>query len=226
MEIEKPTVERLDVDNYATWSIRMKALLISKGLWAAIEGDAGIEVRALDQKALACILLYVRDHHLMALASCDTAKSAWEMLKNVYEAKTNARKLLLRRELTMLKMGVSEPLTKYAARAKDIQLQLLATGESVTDTEAALQFLAGLPGAYDMIKTVLTASDSDLAIDTVLPKLMAVEQQMLRPEYSNGDEKALSAKRFNGRNGHGNRPNRHETRTFFFSGRGAQREQG
>ena len=37
---DKPVVERLDVDNYATWSIRMRALLISKGLWGAMTGDS------------------------------------------------------------------------------------------------------------------------------------------------------------------------------------------
>ena len=36
---DKPMVEVLDVDNYATWSIRMRALLISKGLWAAVESS-------------------------------------------------------------------------------------------------------------------------------------------------------------------------------------------
>lgn len=31
-EVERLTVERLDVDNYATWRVRMRFLLISKGL--------------------------------------------------------------------------------------------------------------------------------------------------------------------------------------------------
>ncbi|GAB4815381.1 hypothetical protein N2152v2_002427 [Parachlorella kessleri] len=31
-----PTVELLDVDNYATWRSKMKFLLITKGLWAAV----------------------------------------------------------------------------------------------------------------------------------------------------------------------------------------------
>ena len=35
-EAERPVVERLDVDNYATWRTRMKFLLISKGLRVAL----------------------------------------------------------------------------------------------------------------------------------------------------------------------------------------------
>ena len=38
-EVEKPMVERLDVDNYATWRVRMRFLLISKGLWSAVNGE-------------------------------------------------------------------------------------------------------------------------------------------------------------------------------------------
>ena len=138
-------MERLDVDNYATWSIRMRALLISKGLWTTVE--ASNPEASNDLKALAQIILHVKDHHLMTVGACNTAKEAWTKLKTTYEAKTNARKLLLRRELTTLKMGATEPLTMYAARAKDIQAQMTAAGDEVKDQEVAMQFLAGLPPA-------------------------------------------------------------------------------
>jgi hypothetical protein len=207
----KPAVEMLDADNYGTWSIRMKAMLVSKGLGAAIE-DAAVDA-AVSEKALAQILLYVKDYHLMTLANCNTAKSAWELLKNTYEGRTNARKMLLRRELTMLKMQDGEPLTKYAARARDIQIKLMTAGEDVKDAEAALQFLAGLPAPYDMIRTVLTASDSELAIDTVLPKLVPVEQQT--NQFRNPNENALAARHWNG---NGKQQKDRDTRTCYACG--------
>ena len=36
---DKLVEEKLDVDNYATWSVRMKAYLMVKGLWRAVTGD-------------------------------------------------------------------------------------------------------------------------------------------------------------------------------------------
>lgn len=186
----QPVVERLDVDNYSTWNMRMKALLITKGLWTAVTSAA--PDAALDQKAHAQIILHVKDHHLMTVGNCSSAKDAWETLKNTYEAKTNARKLLLRRELTSLKMGAGEPLTKYAARTKNIQSKLQATGEEAKDQEVALQFLVGLPSTYDMISTVLTAGDSALTVDNVLPKLLSVEQMTTQSERPS--EAALFAK--------------------------------
>jgi len=208
---DKPVVERLDVDNYPTWSIRMRALLISKGLWAD-NPDA-----TQDQKALAQIILHVKDHHLLTVGNCATAKSAWETLKATYTAKNNARKLLLRRELTQLKMGATEPLTMYAARAKDIQAHLTTAGDEVKDQEVAIQFLAGLPPAYGMISTVLTSMDKELKIDEMLPKLLQVEQTA-QPEHSS--EAALFAKPLGGyNNGNGSKQLHKGDRQCYYCGK-------
>ena len=111
----------------------MKYVLISKGLWAAVESDT-VEHEA-DQKALATNGLYVKEHHLSTLERCGTAKRAWMELERVYQAKSNARKLQLRMQLSQLKMGATEPLTKYVSRAKEIQAQLRAAGQDVADTD-------------------------------------------------------------------------------------------
>ena len=210
-------VELLDVDNYAAWSIRMKALLVTKGLWVAIESST-VDA-ALDQKALATIILHVKDHHLQTMGGCSTARQAWNTLRATYEAKSNARKVLLRKELTQLKMG-SEPMTKFFARAKDIQAQLLAAGHAVSDQEVAIQIMAGLPATYDMITTVLLSSDKELSLEDMLPKLLQAEQ-MMQPERAN--EAALYAKpgkgygkRFAGHGQPSGGPPRKETRTCFY----------
>lgn len=187
----QPTIERLDVENYATWSIRMQAFLMVKGLWGAVTGDS--TDATVDKKALAQIILHVKDYHLPTLVGCATSKIAWETLKAMFQAKTNARKLLLRRELTQLKMGATEPLSVYAARAKELQTHLRSAGDEVRDQEVALQFLAGLPPAYGMISTVLTAGDHELKIDGMMPKLMQVEQ-LAEPPVTRFTEAALYAK--------------------------------
>lgn len=188
----KPMVEPLDVDNYVPWSIRMRALLTSKGLWRAVKGDSTDAVE--DQKALAQIILHVKDHHLLTVGSCKTSTIAWNTLEAIYQAQSNARKVQLRRELTQLKMGATEPLTVYAARAKDIQAQLQAAGEDIKDQEVGIQFLAGLPSAYTIINTILTSGDQDLKIDTMLPKLLTVEQATQAQSERPNEEAALIAK--------------------------------
>ena len=109
-DTDKFLVEKLGVGNYATWSIKMKHLLIHKGLWTAVATGEG----ASDEKALALIMLTVQDFHLSTLAECETAKEAWDKLASTYKAKSLARRTMLRKELTSLKMDANEPLTTSA----------------------------------------------------------------------------------------------------------------
>jgi hypothetical protein len=209
--ISVPAIEALDVDNYATWRSKMKFLLVTKGLWTAVTGGAMDEER--DGKALAQIGLHVKDHHLPVLERCTSAKQAWDQLEAVYQAKSNARKRQLRKELSQLKMGALEPLAKYVARAKEIQNQLRATGHEVSDQEVAWALLAGLPPAYETVITVLeTSSDVDVRLDDILPKLLPIEYKMRHEEFpSLSQDAALTAKRYG--NSH-----RQEPRTCYACG--------
>ncbi len=174
------TVELLDANNYGIWCHRMRFHLISKGLWSAITDDDAPADTSL--KALAQIGLYVQKHLLTTIARCATAKEAWDTLEKTYQAKTTARKLLLRRELSALKMGTAESLTEYFARAKDIQDQLCAAGHPVEDQEVAWALLAGLPPAFDTVVTVITTTTEEaMAPDTILPKLLQEEQRHPKP---------------------------------------------
>ena len=190
------TMERLDVDNYGVWSIRMRAELVARGLAVWLTStpapDKPADIAA-DQKAHAHIIQRVKDHHLETLAGLNSAREAWSVLEATYQAKSNARKLTLRKELTQLKMNPGEPLTKYVARARDIQAQLRAAGHTVEDTDLAFTALAGLPDAYETMATVLLATSptKDLRLDDMMPMLLQVEQRL--PTERHGPETALSA---------------------------------
>lgn len=174
-------IEPLDLDNYGTWSKRMKYLLIHKGLWKTTTGEETTEA-SVDQKALALICLNVKDYHLTTLDACKTAKEAWDTLEKIYKARSVARKLQLKKELNNLKKGPSEPLPKYIARAKTIWSDLLATGYDIKSSEVVLSVLAGLPKEYETLVAILEASDKELDLDEVQAKLLHVEQRLTRQE--------------------------------------------
>jgi hypothetical protein len=69
---------------------------------------------------------------------------------------------------------------------------LLATGEKTTESEVIMAVLNGLPKDYEMVVAILEASDAELALDTILPKLLSVEQRLLRREET--DNKAYLAR--------------------------------
>lgn len=162
-DFDKFGIKRLDVDNYATWSTKMRFLLITKGYWTAVEEEG----QDNDAKALALIGLCVEDHHLSTIDKCSTAKEAWETLASIYKAKSIAKVLQLKRELNSLKKETSEPITKYIARAKNIRDQLHAAGHKVDDEDVVLSALAGLPTEYNTLVSILENGDSAPTLDEV-----------------------------------------------------------
>jgi hypothetical protein len=71
---DKIAITPLGADNYATWSICMKALLVHKKLWKGVEDSSANEGDS--ELALALLTLNVQDMHLGAVGACKTAKKA------------------------------------------------------------------------------------------------------------------------------------------------------
>ncbi|PSC67067.1 Retrovirus-related Pol poly from transposon TNT 1-94, partial [Micractinium conductrix] len=94
------------------------------------------------------------------------------------------------------KMAAGEPLTKYFARAKALQDKLLESFPDFKEEDIFWPTVQGLPSTYDTILTIIeNTADAELTLDSVLPKLMQVEQRQRgpdRPDRSN--ETALLAK--------------------------------
>lgn len=218
MADDKLVVELLDVDNYATWSVRMQALLMVKGLWKATTGADSDENRM--EKAHAQIALRVKPHHVLRVMECPTAAAAWEMLRDAFEGKSNARKLLLRQELMQLKMSPAEAVAVYIGRAKDIQTKLRAAGHEVADEDLAFSVMAGLPPAYNVIKTVMMNAAGELSLDDILPKLLQSEL-LMQPERLS--EAALAADTrhpgFKNKPGHPGGQKKKETRKCYYCGK-------
>lgn len=86
---EEFKIAKLSKDNYHAWSIRVKAGLVSKGLWKAIDpgftdGVMTEEQKSNDQKALSFLHLAVDDDHLDDIGESTTAKIAWQTLEDLH----------------------------------------------------------------------------------------------------------------------------------------------
>ena len=181
-------IDKLDTDNYAVWSAKMKAFLIIKDLWGAVSGQGEPKAGA-DEKALAQLSLHVKDHYLHMLSKAKTAAEAWQKLETVYQAKSTARQLHLKRELNSLRKEPHEPLVQCVNRATDMRDQLLAAGHTVEDQELIMCILAGLPREFDTVLAVLEITDSKLELGAVLAKLLQAEQRLGSGERA--DNRAL-----------------------------------
>lgn len=169
-------VRALDANNYYTWAPQMQFYLTARGLWGTITGtDDNVDNST---KALAYMGMAVTPQHHGTILRAASAQEAWFTLKNIFAHKCTALKLSLRRELSSIKMGPTETLNKYFARAKTLQDRLTDAGATVEEDDIVWPVLQGLPTVYDTVITIMeTTSESTLTLDSILPKLMQVEQR-------------------------------------------------
>ena len=66
----------------------------------------------------------VSDYHLTAVEEAELAKDLWESFEGNFKAKSNARHLLLRQQLSRLELVRNKPIPQYLARAKGLKLDL------------------------------------------------------------------------------------------------------
>jgi transposase InsO family protein len=104
------------------------------------------------------------------------------LLENTFQAKTNARKLQLRREMNSLRKEGAEPLTRYFNRALTKWAELTTTGHEMRENEAVWSALNGLPKQYGTALAILEASEVELTFSAALSKLLVVEQRLDRHE--------------------------------------------
>ena len=138
----------LGTDNYATWAIRMKALLVMKDCWDAVEGnDTGVQApeQPKSMKAKALMLAGVEDIHLTAVEEQDSARKVWKYLEGVFAASTGPRVFDLRRQLFTIEKHPAEHVVHYMARASTLCAQLAAAGSKPTTDEHYSAVVNGLP---------------------------------------------------------------------------------
>jgi hypothetical protein len=130
------------------------------------------------QGALALIGLHEKDHHLGKVAPVKTAKELWDDLESTYKSKSNARNMLLRREIITLNLGFGEPISMYVARAEDLYKNLTAAVSDIKPEELATAILAGLPDEYGTLVTILEATLEKMLAKEMLPLLLQMEARL------------------------------------------------
>jgi hypothetical protein len=81
-----------------------------------------------DEQARALIGMSVKDHLLCKIDKCTTAAAAWDTLSTIYAAESAARQHMIRLDLSTIKKGPVEAISKYVARAEGYMGQLAAAG--------------------------------------------------------------------------------------------------
>lgn len=94
-------IEKLTESNYELWKVQMKSVLVYNDLWQYVDGtevkppENATEWIRKDSKALALINLSISHSQLNYVKKAETAKSAWDCLKGIFESKGPVRKATL-----------------------------------------------------------------------------------------------------------------------------------
>ena len=170
-------LEKLESDDWSTWSRQFSGLLKSKKLHSIIDGTIKQELDSeKDEQVMGLIELHLGKYLAPMADDCTTAQKLWDKLEATFKAQNTARRLHFSRQLNNLKMEKAEPVTQYIARTKNLAGDLEGVGHKPEPTEVIEPVLAGLPEQYNVLVTVITASQKELDLDSILVKLLSEAQ--------------------------------------------------
>ncbi|MCO5609305.1 hypothetical protein L7F22_063531 [Adiantum nelumboides] len=131
------TEDRLNGDNYPMWAYMMQHVLVSKGVWNIVQG---IDVRfgSVDVGTVEDVV-----------GPSARIAAARVVLPTAEQVRRNEAKIaLLRKELESKIMNEEDDMDTFLAGVKDINEQLIAAGEIISDSSLVQTVLDALPDSY------------------------------------------------------------------------------
>ncbi|XP_052181855.1 uncharacterized protein LOC127794644 [Diospyros lotus] len=205
-------------ENYQIWSVKMAAYLKAYDLWEVVETGRDppplpdnptiaqvkhhSEQVAKKFKALSCIHQAVSEIIFTRIMTCETAKEAWEKLKEEFQGTDKNRQmqlLNLRREFETLKMKDSESVKEYMNRVVKVVNQIRLLGDEFPETRIVEKVLVTLPERFESkISSLEDSKDlSKLTLSELANALQGVEQRRaLRQEEASEGIQCRSCKQF------------------------------
>lgn len=181
-------VEKLSgAENYSTWEIGVRALLMRDGLLHALTWkpkDDGFDV-VKDQKALGNITLSLDTKLYTDIRKCATAAEAWDTLKTLYANESSrSRQLGLYRRFFQARLQDFSTMADYVREITSVYGLLLDSGCTLSDEVVAYTMLMGLPSSLNSLVTTL-CSQTTFSTATVKAALIEHEaQEALTPQTS------------------------------------------
>ncbi|UYV76832.1 hypothetical protein LAZ67_14002132 [Cordylochernes scorpioides] len=192
-------IPKLDGNNYYSWAIRTKSILIQKDIWDAIEPGFPRETtekqKRKDSLALSVILLAVEDSFLDDIGDCKRAIDAWQMLEDIHTKYGLLHILQLLREFFNIVKRNDEDMKEYFARIMECHRKLAKCHHGFGDGELALIMLLGLPKSYEPLILSLEQQEEKLSTSVVKSKLPLEEKRQKQRQIPREDPNSAFAVR-------------------------------
>lgn len=178
-------IEKLNPENYASWSIQMRSLLITQDYWDVIETQLNAAAsqeeksawKIRDNKALAMITLSVNKSELIHIKECKSSNQAWNKLESIYRANNPARKVNLFKQLVRFRFASNEKysvqINKFCSLAEDLK----DVDVNIPEELLSIFLLCSLPNEMENFVVAIESRDNLPNLDQLKNKILEEEQR-------------------------------------------------
>lgn len=180
-------IEKLSEDNYESWKLQMKSVLICNELWSYANGsevkteENRVEWTRKDQKALTMITLSISRGQLNHVKKAETSHAAWTELERIYESKGPVRKATLYKQLYRMKKDPDTSIAKFLNDFTSKAEQLTEAGINIPEDLLSIMLLGSLPEEFENFTVAIESRD-------VIPSVNNLKTKLLEEEARQTDE--------------------------------------
>lgn len=191
-------IQPLDKDNYDTWKVQAKALLVKGDTWGYVSGEkmkptdndaAILQWASNDAKAMSDLILSISPAELKHIKTCETSRDMWKKLQSIYESQGPARKAMLLKSLIHLKMKDGEDMRTHLANFADVVDKLEDLELNINQELVTILMLYSVPDNYEPFRVAIETREKLPTPEELKIKLLEEFQSRKR----NRDEESSSA---------------------------------
>ena len=204
----KPAYPIFDGKDYGVWRIKIKSLLIARGLAEPLRAKprAPFGTKAswdawnqaydeAEQKTLAILFNSLSDDQLKLVMTCEKPHEVWERLKALHKQRSQANRLTLQQQFYDLKQGATEGSQQFIARADYLYSQLEEV-QALGRCESVLvdRIVCGLKPIYRaFVSTWMNLDQAQHTKMELIARLSAEDQLIARYVEKDDASVAMSA---------------------------------
>ena len=129
----------------------------------------------------------VSDSVLLNVSREATAKTLWDKLGNLYQSKSLANKLFLRKKLYNLRMKGGDSVTEHLNTFNTMVSQLSSVDIKISDEDKCISLLCSLPDSWDILVISIGSNTTTLNFDDIVSALLLEEIRQRNMEVKNGN---------------------------------------
>ena len=157
MSSESNVIQKLvGSSNYTIWALRMKALLVDRGLKAIITTDDVSD--DVNDRALAAIQLFISDGPLLHVQNDERAHGTWNKLKSLYSSTGFSSEFIIIKEFFRCKLKKYSSMEEFINKIKQLNDELTSRELALPRQVVMSWVLDNLTSEYGFIVTGITQS--------------------------------------------------------------------